>query len=320
MNLDQARLTETTKIVRGCPCYKEFGESLKEKVCLNNDDVVPIRAISIDPSFFNKISSRNHLQEFESSNATMCYLVTFLDRNDGYCYCVSQNRRIRINNQDVKVSDIDSALQFVTSLEKSRDGVLCSDCLYRYIRTLGESSEKFLTSKERAEIIATYVREISNQVAMQLSGLDEIDEVSKRDIKRHLQDYTRELNRSRSHWTSMIGNMKRLEADSDLVHLIEAYGTLSKLESIFLFQVQSLDDESEDTDPLDVLRFMVNISEKVIDINDDIREKTNSLMERGVLPENIQEMLKMHSHKRKNTEYRFSNLASVLHEISSHAT
>ncbi|MFW9982234.1 MAG: hypothetical protein ACFFE3_10020, partial [Candidatus Thorarchaeota archaeon] len=147
MNLDSARLIESkddsTRIAKGCPCYKEFGSS--EKVCLNNDDVQPIQAISVDPSFFNSLNSKSNLKEFRSDNESMCYLVIFLDREEGLCYCVSQNQRIHINDQDVKVSEIDSALQFVTSTEKSRDGVLCSDCLYRYLRTLGESSGGFLS-------------------------------------------------------------------------------------------------------------------------------------------------------------------------------
>lgn len=250
----------------------------------------------------------------------MCYLVMFLDRDEGYCYCVSQNQRIRINNQDVKVSEIDSALQFVTSLEKSRNGVLCSDCLYRYLRTLGESSEGFLTNDERAEIIVSYVRDIANTIAMQLSGYEDLDKSMRRDFRDHLPDYTRELNRSRAHWTSMIRNLKKTEADKDLIQLIESYSILSRLESVFLFQVQTLDDESEEMDPLGALQFMVNVSEKVMSINDEIREKTNDLMEKDALPENIQEMLTKHSRKRKKTEYRFSNLVSVLNEIDSHTS
>jgi hypothetical protein len=308
---------KSTHIVRGCPCYKEFGE---EKVCLNNDSVFPIRAISVDPSFFNSLHSKDNLEEFASNNEAMCYLVTFLDRNEGYAYCVSQNQRIRINDQDVKVSEIDSALQFVTSSEKSRDGVLCSDCLYRYLRTLGESSEGFLTDEERSEIIVSYVRDIAHTMAMQLSGYEDLDESARSNFRNHLSDYIRELNRSRSHWTTMIRDLKTTEADCNLVQLIELYATLSRLESVFLFQVQSLDDESEESNPLNTLQFMVNTSEKVMTINDEIRQKTNDLMDKEALPDNIQEMLSKHSRKRMETEYRFSNLVSVLNEIDSHTS
>jgi len=319
VNFNPAKLIDsndgTTHIVRGCPCYREFGE---EKVCLNNDSVYPIRAISVDPSFFNALQSMNNLQEFASTNEAMCYLVTFLDREEGYCYCVSQNQRIRINNQDVKASEIDRALQFVTSSEKHRDGVLCSDCLYRYLRTLGESSKGYLTDEERKEIIESYVRNLANTLAMQLSGFDETDHSS--NFNEHLPMYINELNRSRSHWISMIRNLKNTGADRNLIQLIESYSTLSRLESVFLFQVQSLDDEEEETHPLDALHFMVNISERVMRINDEIRERSNELLNREALPDNIQEMLSQHTQKRRETEYRFSNLVSVLNEIDSNTS
>jgi hypothetical protein len=296
--------------VRGCPCYREFGD---EKVCLNNDSVFPINAISVDPGFFSQLDSRSLLEEFRSDNKSMCYLLMFLDRDEGFCYCVSQNQQIRINEKVVKVSEIDSALQFVTSSEKSRDGVLCSDCLYRYLRTLGESSKGFLTDSERQEIIATYVRELATNMAKQLSGYEGGRDPS--EFNNHLWDYLREINRSRSHWASMILNLKKANTDGDLIDLVDSYRTLARLESVFLFQVLSLDDPSDETDPLSILRFMVGVSEKVITVNNAIREKTNNLVERDALPDNIREMLAQHSEARKTTEYKFSNLVSALHNI-----
>ncbi len=245
----------------------------------------------------------------------MCYLLMFLDRGEGYCYCVSQNQRIHINNKDIMVTEIEDALEFVTSSEKSRDGVLCSDCLYRYIRTLGESSEDYLTDTEREEIIANYVRELAVNMAIQLSDYDKSDGS---DFNDHLWNYLREINRSRSHWASMILNLKRAGADESLIELVDSYGTLARLESVFMFQVLSLDDPSEEINPLEVLRFMVGISERVIYVNDTIREITTNLKERGALPDNIREMLFQHSEARKIMEYKFTNLVSALHNIETH--
>jgi hypothetical protein len=297
-------------LVRGCPCYREFGD---EKVCLNNDSVYPINAISVDPSFFSQLTSREVLKDFQSDNKSMCYLLIFLDRVGEFCYCVSQNRRININETDVKVSEIESALQFVTDSEKSSDGVLCSDCLYRYLRTLGSSSEGFLTDEERQQIIVTYVRELATNMAIQLSGFE--GEKDTTELNNQLWSYLREINRSRSHWASMILNLKKSDAEQDLLELIDAYRALARLESVFLFQVLSIDEPDGETDSLSILRFMVGISEKVIAVNNQIREKTHSLIERNALPAHIKDMLSEHSKTRKITEYKFSNLVSALHEI-----
>ncbi|MFW9787647.1 MAG: hypothetical protein ACFFE2_03275 [Candidatus Thorarchaeota archaeon] len=304
-----------TNLVKGCPCYREFGD---EKVCLNNDTVFPINAISVDPGFFHQLDSRDSLLEFRSDNISMCYLLMFLDRAEGFCYCVSQNQRIRINDNDIKTTEIDDALKFVTTSEKSRDGVLCSDCLYRYLRTLGESSGGFLTDDEREEIIATYVRELATNIAVQLSMYDGNNKQI--NFNEHLWSYLREINRSRSHWAAMILNLKKSGAENELIELIDAYRTLARLESVFLFQVLSLEDPSEETDPLGVLQFMVGVSEKVISVNNSIREMTNNLIERNALPSNIHEMLMQHSETRKTTEYKFSNLVSALHNIDTHTT
>ncbi len=319
MNVDRDITSSSTHelvhLVRGCPCYREFGD---EKVCLNNDSVLPINAISVDPSFFTPLGSKSQLVVFQSDNVSMCYLLMFLDRDEGLCYCVSQNQRICINNKNIKVSEIESALQFVTSSEKSRDGVLCSDCLYRYLRTLGEGSEGFLTDDERNEIIAKYVRELATNMAIQLTNYD--SSRGKSDFISHLWSYLREINRSRSHWASMILNLRKAEAEEDLIELIELYGILARLESIFLFQVLSLDDSDDETDLLSTLRFMVGVSEKVINVNNSIREITNSLTERDALPESIREMLSQHAKTRKMTEYKFSNLVSALYNIDTHTT
>jgi hypothetical protein len=148
---------------------------------------------------------------------------------------------------------------------------------------------------------------------MQLSGYEGGGNPS--EFNNHLWGYLREINRSRSHWASMILNLKKTNTDEDLIDLVDSYRTLARLESVFLFQVLSLDDPSDETDPLSILRFMVGVSEKVITVNNAIREKTNSLVERDALPDNIREMLAQHSEARKTTEYKFSNLVSALHNI-----
>jgi len=301
--------------VKGCPCYRQFGN---EKVCLNNDDVFPINAISVDPSFFEKISRKEDLEEYKSDKESMCYLLTYLDREGGYCYCVSQGKKISINKKDVKVSEIDSALQFVTTTEKNRDGVICSDCMYKYLRTLGEASEGFLTDSEREEIVALYVKDISTRMAAELSGYSE-DSFSGENYEQHVRLYIKRLKQTRSQWASLTMKLKEKNGDKTLTELVDHYRSLYRLEAVFLFQVLSLDENEEESDPLETLRFMIGVSEKVIMLSDLIREKTHDLLERKIMSKDLQDSFQKHSEKRKETEYKFSNLVKVLSEIGAHS-
>ena len=61
---------------------------------------------------------------------------------------------------------------------------------------------------------------------------------------------------------------------------------------------------------------MVGVSEKVIQLSDMIREKTHDLLERKAMNEDLQKSFQKHAEKRKDTEYKFSNLVKVLSEIS----
>jgi len=322
LNLDTSQVKGkkgVRRLVKGCPCYKEFTGLEKEKICLNNDDVLPIDAISVDPSFFEQIESVDDLNQYKSDSAGMCYLLIYLDRKEGYCYCVSRGQRININEKAVKSSEIDSALQFVTSTEKSRDGVVCSDCLYKYLRTLGEASTGFLTDIEREGIITSYVREVSRRMAVELSNYT-LDSVSTKAYEEHVKKYIKRINGSRSQWAALTSKLKQANADKTLLELVEHYRTFYRLEAVFLSQVLDLENTSSEIDALGTLKFMVTISEKVTQLSDIIREKTNDLIERNVMSNELQERFKKHTEKRKKTEYRFSNLVKVLSEINAHTT
>ena len=302
--------------MKGCPCYRQFGD---EKVCLNYDDVVPINAISIDPSFFEQINHIEELAEFKSDKESMCYLSMYLDRKGGFCYCISQGQKININKMDVRAAEIDSALQFVTTTDRNRDGVVCSDCLYKYLRTLGQASDGYLTDSEREEIVASYVKDISTRMAAELSGYSETS-YSGEKYEQHVRSYIKKLNQTRTQWMSLTMKLREKNGDKILTELVDHYRALYRLEAIFLFQVLSLNEPLDESDSLGTLRFMVGISEKVIQLSDMIREKTLDLLERKALSIDLQESLRKHSEKRKETEYKFSNLVKVLGEISAQSS
>lgn len=308
---------DKTKLVKGCPCYREFGEP----VCLNNDDVLPINAISVDPSFFQTASSNKDLQELKSDNEGMCYLLIFLDRKEGYCYCVSQNKRLSIDGKDVRVSDIDSALHFVTNTEKMSDGLLCSECLYKYLRTLGDASEGYFTDSEREEVLAQYIKEVGYKMASELSGAVIADPSSiSNEQKQPIIDHIQKVGKTRSRWASVLMSLKRKGANRKVLDLIDHYRTLHRLEAIFLNQVLNLDQPSEHETPSSLLRYMLGTAEKLVSITGIIRSQTKKLIENKTINGELQEILLQNAEKRQRTEEKFRGLASVLSEISNRTT
>jgi len=301
------------RLVKGCPCYREFGD---EKVCLNNDDVLPIISISVDPSFFAESQSPKELLKFKSSRKNMCYLLVFLDKADDKVYCVSQGQRIRINKCDVKSSDVLDALHFVTSTEQSSDGVVCSDCLYKYLIMNTEVFADRFSETERGEIIAAYVRNLAVKMAMDLEETVEeavLDEGV--DPLELVENHIKDLMKQRSEWASRIDDMKKEGANEDLIELMEHYKLLARLETVFLFQVITLSQAPDQVVSLGILKFMVEVAGRVVDLNNEIREKSYKVMETGGVPNQVQQLFEIHSNKRKRTEHRFSNLLRALSQI-----
>ncbi|MGQ4912028.1 MAG: hypothetical protein ACP6KW_07640 [Candidatus Thorarchaeota archaeon] len=305
------------RLVRGCPCYREFGEP----VCLNDDDVMPVSAISVDTSFFDHVRSHLDLEETKSDSEGMCYLLIFLDRTDGYCYCVSQNRPLMIDGKHVTASDIDGALQFVTNTEKSSDGLLCSECLYKYLRTLGEASEGYLTNSEREAIIGQYIKEVGYRMASELSGTTvedplNVTESQKNPIRKRIQ----EVSKSRSRWASVLLRLKRGGTNGEVIDLIDNYRSLHRLEAVFLHQVLQLDEDTEHNNPSTNLRFMQGTSRKLLSLTQAIRRQTETLVNEHKVDGELKTLLLRSAEKRREMEPRFNNLASVLSEIGARTT
>jgi hypothetical protein len=303
-------LSGNNRFVKGCPCLKEFGN---EKVCLNNDDVVPIVTIQVDPMFLGETTSASDLIHLKSDDENMCYLLIFLDADGDHTYCISQGQKIRINTQNVKASEILAALQFVTTAEQASDGIACSSCLYKYLVTLGDTFDDVLSESERSELISAYVKNITSQMATELIGTDEttdpeqIDELVNSRINRLLT--------LRITWASVLHDLNKDEGDSKLIDLIRRYRQLARFETIFLFQVSTLRESDDKEVSLGLLRFMVDVAERIVRVIALIRDSTHSVAESSNVPKHIQDLLDEQIEDRNRTEDWFTNLVKLLNAI-----
>ena len=299
------------RLVKGCPCYKEFGD---ETVCLNNDDVLPINPISLDPTFFTHTTSIEDLKEFKSDKEDMCYLLIYLDKENGKAYCVSQGKELRINKQDVKDKDIEDALQFVTYTELSSNGALCSECLYKYLVSCTDVGI-IPDEEERNEILAIYVKKIAIQMAMRLSDSKSITSDKFEAHEEAIHKRIKELIEDRAFWISRISELKNKDEEARLVELYEHYKQLARLESVFLYQVLTIAESSDIALSLGSIKFMVEVAERFINTSDSIRETTYELEDNGLLMTRHIMVLILYSERRKRTERWFHNLIRVLSQV-----
>ncbi|MHA2380069.1 MAG: hypothetical protein ACXADS_12415 [Candidatus Thorarchaeota archaeon] len=307
-------MNTNNRIVKGCPCLKEFG---REKVCINNDDVLPITTITVDPVFFGDASSIEDLTGMKSNSESMCYLLVFLDRGSEQTYCVSQGQIVKINGREVKASEIDAALQFVTSSGQAGDAVACSSCLYKYLLTLGEAFEEVLTDEERAELISSYMRRVTMQIAVDLIGAAEHSEDLESEILDSLiNERIKELLELRSEWTGILQGLKSSGSDDGVITLVKHNRLLSRLEGVFLFQVLTLRESEDAYVSLGLLRFMIDVAERVVRVIDEIRQMTHGLEDSGQLPNEIGTILQKHHPGRSKAEHWFRNLVRMLNQIA----
>jgi hypothetical protein len=302
-------------LVKGCPCYKEFGSG-EETICLNNDDVLPINPISVDPTFFTQMGSIEELKAFKSDKEEMCYLLIYLDKENGRAFCVSQGQKLRINDQDVRDTDIEEALQFVTYTELSSNGALCSECLYKYLVSCTDVG--IIPEEERNAILASYVKRIAIQMAMRLSDVKPSTSIDKFEVHEEIvHNRIKELIEDRTYWISHISELKEKGEDTKLVELYEYYKQLTRLESVFLYQVLTIAESSDVSVSLGIIKFMVEVAERFINTSDNIRETTYELEDNGKLMSKHIMVILPYSERRKRTERRFHNLIRVLSQVQS---
>ncbi|MFX0108863.1 MAG: hypothetical protein ACFE7R_11300 [Candidatus Hodarchaeota archaeon] len=316
MGLDSSSVPKSesrdTRLVRGCPCYKEFGN---EKVCLNKDDVLPINAISVDPMFFSEVTSAAQLFSLRSDNPSMCYLLIYLDHETERTYCVSQGRPIKINSRTVQPIEIQAALHFVTTTAQASDGVICSACLYKYLMTLGEAFEDVLTKDERAHLITTFLKDLTSEVAVSLLDANTQEDIQEEMLENKINERISELMKRRANWASISHDLKQEGSDERLIALVDHYRVLARLEAIFLFQVSTLREADHGIASLGFLKFMIDVAERIMRLIDEIRETTHTLENSSSIPGDLSTLLEQQHKHRQEIEVRFNSLLKLLNQI-----
>ncbi|MHA1638453.1 MAG: hypothetical protein ACTSUO_05280 [Candidatus Thorarchaeota archaeon] len=301
---------DSIQLVKGCPCYRQIGE---EHICMNNDDVLPISSIVVDPKLFASLPSVHDLDEFKSDRNDMCYLLINLNKNDGLVYCISRAQVLKINNRAIRVEDILDALHFVPVTGREEDGVVCSSCLYKYLVTLSHVFTEVVTEVERNEIVFDYVKDIAFQIAQEVKISTNSSAIKKNtDV---IQDYIEDLMEDKAKWAGIIFDLKQREFNETVLNLLDNYRLLSRLQAVFMFQILALMTEYEEESAQEMLQLIAEVTNRVVITNDYITDKQTELFNRGLISEEIRGLIMKHAGHRRITHLQFQNLRSVLHQI-----
>ncbi|MFW9910637.1 MAG: hypothetical protein ACFFEF_18945 [Candidatus Thorarchaeota archaeon] len=293
---------------------KEFGN---ERVCINGDDVLPIKTMSIDPTFFAQLCSVDDLSQFKSDREDLCYTLINLDMEEDTTYCVSQSKMIQINAKPVSAAHVEEALDFALISSNTSNEAVCSSCLYKYLITLTNLFENFLSDQEKSELILQYSKELVNKIASELS-----ENVIQRYANAHLTNdeiievRIKEISKERENLGNIIHLTQSPEANVILSSLVSAHTNLYKLDSIFLFQVLSLNQAEDELTAITLLKLMLDTAKRILQTHDDIRSIRQRLIGQGEASIDLGEAMEQKEENRIKAEQRLRNLATLIAQIS----
>ncbi len=122
---------DMSKIVRGCPCFKEADG---EQLCLNQDRVVDIEFIPIDPNVLAQGSLDGDIAC--ESNNTICFQLLQIDNEQKKIVCISRDQDIVIRNEFVNPIDLVDAVEMLSGKSHNDHVNICNECIYGILENL----------------------------------------------------------------------------------------------------------------------------------------------------------------------------------------
>ncbi|OLS31261.1 MAG: hypothetical protein ThorAB25_04420 [Candidatus Thorarchaeota archaeon AB_25] len=309
------------KLVRGCPVYKVFGD---ERLCVNDDRVLEIDAIEIDPSIFSFHFDKDSMEEERASDGNVCYASIYINYQDNKVYCISQGWVLRIHGQDVPGNDLEDAMQFLSTKEITSSAELCSDCLYKFILTLGDTFSDLLTEKEKTDEVKKYVDKFSLMIAVKHSQTDQMMEPigTEDDIEegidhfQFLRNYLVQILDQQSYWTKLGNNLEEEQAEGWVQNLVTMREKLSRLEFQFYSQTLQLRDINEFNMLIKMLQYVLMSSDEILVLNDLIHSEIRSDKFRELVKRDDRlKVLEGYAEKSRTIEHNFGNILQILTKL-----
>ncbi len=313
--------TSSIKLVRGCPCYKVFGD---EKLCVNNDSVLEIDAIEIDPSIFSFHYNKDSMEEEQATDGNVCYASIYVNYPDNKVYCISQGWVLRIHGQDVPGNDLEDAMQFLSTKEISSSAEICSECLYKFILTLGDTFADALSEKEKTDEVKKYVDKFSLMIAVKHSQTDDMMEPigTEDDIEEgvdhfeFLRNYLVQLLDQQNFWNNLAQELSEEDAEEWIQNLVSKRERLARVEFQFYSQTLQLRDINEFHMLIKMLQYVLMSSDEILDLNESIHSEIRSDKFRQLTEiDDRLDTLTGYAEKSRTIEHNFGNILQILTKL-----
>ena len=310
--------SSTIKMVRGCPCFKVFGD---EKLCVNNDSVLEIEALEVDPSLFLFRPDRESMIEKQASEGNICYVSIFVNYPDNKVYCISQGWVLRIRGKDVPGNDLEDALQFLSTKEASASAEICSECLYKFILTLGDTFTDLMTKKEKTDEIKKYVDQFSLKIAIKHSQMDNMMEPigTEEDIENgidhfeFLRKYLVQLIEQQHYWADLEKVFAEENSEFWIQDLLRKRERLARMEFQFYSQTLQLRDINDFILLIKMLQYILGSSDEILLLNEEIHNVISSRKFKEIIQiDNRLSSLASYAEKSRTVEHNFGNILQIL--------
>jgi hypothetical protein len=298
-----------------------FGD---EKLCVNNDSVLEIDAIEIDPSIFSFHPDMDSMEEERATDGNVCYASIFINYPNNKVYCISQGWVLRIHGQDVPGNDLEDAMQFLSTKEISSSAEICSECLYKFILTLGDTFSDLLTEKEKTDEVKKYVDKFSLMIAVKHSQTDQRMEPigTEDDIEegidhfQFLRNYLVQLLEQQNYWAKFGNDLHDEEADAWMQELVQMRERLDRLEFQFYSQTLQLRDIQEFNMLIKMLQYILLSSDEILALNTEIHSKIRSEKFRELSGTDERfSILGEYAEKSRTVEHNFGNILQILTKL-----
>ncbi len=308
------------RVVKGCPCFKVFGD---ERLCVNNDDILEVEVMEIDPSIFAIHKDKESIAQELAQDENVCYASIYINYPDNKVYCISQGWTLKIHGKDVPGNDLEDALQFL-STKSDESAEICSECLYKFILTLADTFADLMTRKEKTDEVKRYVDKFSLMIAVKLSQMDELmtsigteEDVDKGvDHFSFLREYLVQLLDQQQKWRKLHHQLEASDEDKWLIDLVKMREKLARLEFQFYSQTLQLRDINDFHLLIRMLKHVLESSTEILKLNEKIHEmiRSKDFLEKAQVDERLR-YLKSYAEKSRAIEHNFGNILQILSRL-----